>query len=119
MDLGRVRPVVHKYTTIFICISLQKVVFRRHIQINIVVLPMEFTSSFLNNLNFVESRNSFISFKIKSFLNLKYAFCRPVFRPLDCAARGDCTIRPTLATPLLQLGLLINKCCDCRDLLVS
>ena len=34
---------------------------------------MECTSSFLNNLNFVERRKSLLSFKTKSFLNLKYS----------------------------------------------
>jgi len=66
---------------------------------------MEFTSSFLNNLNFVERRNSSLSIKIKSFLNLKYSFCRPLFRPLDYAARGDRTTRPSLTTPLAAIRI--------------
>jgi hypothetical protein len=66
---------------------------------------MEFTSSSLHNFNFVERIKSLLSIKTKSFLNLKYSFCRPLFRPLDYVARGDRTTRPTLATPLAAIRI--------------
>jgi hypothetical protein len=45
-------------------------------------------------------------FTIKSFPILKYSFFRPLFRPLDYAARADRATRPTLATPLATIKIL-------------
>jgi hypothetical protein len=83
-------------SAVAISLSIDSITGRHCVELNLAVSLQYGVCGFRKD--FV-SLLMFASFTVK-YHSKHYSFCLPFCRPLDCAARGGRTTRPTLAAPL-------------------
>jgi len=114
---GLSRPVMGLLYLFFFLTSASHIMSRIHLShaFRSHILKISLNNIFISTLRFSKSLPQVQSYKIcwaqkiNFFFHFRCSFCRPVCRPVDCAAQGGRNTCPRpLATPLHLLELHIN-----------